>query len=232
MLYNSTGKINNQDMMLKYMPLVKKVALSIHKKIQFTVELEELVQCGVIGLIDAFQKYVQMDSAKFETYATTRVKGSIIDELRRRDHLTQDDRQSYRLIELNTQKLEATLKRKPLDTEIAASCEITLPKYFEVLRRNNLFYFLSSQENEEETFAVIDESDSLEDKVYKKQLVNKIALHIDTLPENEKLIMHLIYVEDLDAKEVAYVMKITPARVSQLQSQAITRLKLSMASYA
>lgn len=232
MLYNSTGKINNQDIVLTYMPLVKKVALSVYKKIQFTVELDELIQCGVIGLMDALQKYVKMDSAKFETYASSRIRGSIIDELRRADHLTQEDRQAYRLIEEKTQELEGKLKKKPTEGQIAQACGLSLDDYFEVLKRNHLFYFLSAQENEEESLTVADDRENVEEAVYKNQLMTKISQHLDELPEKERLVMHLVYVEDLDAKEVAFVMKITPARVSQLQSQAIARLKASMAVYA
>lgn len=224
-MYDARGKLNSEDLILNYMPLVKKVALSVYKQINFAIELDELIGCGTLGLMDSLSNYVQMDNAKFETYATTRIRGSILDKIRQNDHLTQDDRTLFNKVSKATQFLYNKTKAVPTAQEIAQYCNISVNEYFEILHKNQIYSFVSMEESTNECMDVPMESHAPDEQVYKKQLVEKITVCIDTLPEKEKAVMHFIYVEDLDAKDVAYIMKITPARVSQLHAQALHIIK-------
>ncbi len=225
LVYNKK-QLDYSGLIKEYMPLVKKVSLSIHKKINFTVELDDLIQSGYIGLMEALKKYVPTDNAKFETYAITRIKGSILDDLRKNDHLSQDDRSLYRKIEETTQSLIKNNKNKPTASEIAENCGITIEDYFSVLNKNHVHSVISFEDNED--YLTVSSEDDVEEGIRKKQLMKLVSKEIGKLNEKEQILMQLLYVEDLDAKEAAYVMEITPARVSQMHTKILQQLKINL----
>lgn len=225
-VYNNKCKLDNSSLIKEYMPLVKKVSVSIHKRINFAVELDDLIQAGYIGLIEALQRYVPTDNAKFETYATTRIRGSILDDLRKNDHLSQDDRVLYRRIEEATSILIKNDKEKPSATQIAEHCGISIEEYFDVLNKNHVHSVISFEENED--YLAVSSEDNIEESTKKKELLKLVSKEISKLSEKEQILMQLLYVEDLDAKEAAYVMKITPARVSQIHAKIIQHLKINL----
>lgn len=225
MIYTAKGHIEIDSTILikQYMPLVHQIASSIYKKINFVIDLNDLVQCGAIGLMDAIKKYVKNDSAKFETYATTRIRGSILDELRKNDHLSQDDRRLYKVIKEATHNLSSNKTNKPTDSEIAQYCGITIEEYYSLINKNHLNYFVSL---ENEVFIdVEDENQNIEFELQKKELHKQIISKIKKLSEKEQIVMQLIYVEDLDSKETATIMGLTPARISQIHAHAISKIK-------
>lgn len=226
MLYTSKGHIefDSSKLITEYMPLVQKIASGIYKKINFTIELNELIQSGYLGLIDATSKYVKIDSAQFETYATTRIRGSILDELRKNDHLNQEERQLYKKIQAAIHKLSSNTNYKPIDLDISNYCNISLEEYYDLINKNNINYFVSL-DNEIMAEDIPDDTKNLESQLQRKELLNQISSHIKELSDKEQLVMQLIYVEDLDSKEVALILNITPARVSQIHAQAILKLK-------
>lgn len=226
MLYTAKGnvEVDSSKLITQYMPLVQKIASGIYKKINFTIELNELIQSGYIGLIDATRKYVKSDSAQFETYATTRIRGSILDELRKNDHLNQEERQLYKKIQSAIHKLSSNNTYKPNDIDIAKYCNISLEEYYDLINKNNINYFVSL-DNETVAEDIPDDTQNLESQLQRKELVKQVASKIKELSDKEQLVMQLIYVEDLDSKEAALVLDITPARVSQIHAQAILKLK-------
>jgi RNA polymerase sigma factor FliA len=226
LVYNKK-QLDYSGLIKEYMPLVKKVSLSIHKKINFTVELDDLIQSGYIGLMEALKKYVPTDNAKFETYAITRIKGSILDDLRKNDHLSQDDRSLFRKIEESTKSLIKNQNKKPTATEIAEDCGISIEDYFHILNKNHVHAVISFEDTEE--YLSVSNEDNIEENIRKKQLMKMVAKEISNLNEKEQILMQLLYVEDLDAKEAAYVMEITPARVSQMHTKILQQLKINLA---
>ncbi len=225
LVYNKK-QLDYSGLIKEYMPLVKKVSLSIHKKINFTVELDDLIQSGYIGLMEALKKYVPSDNAKFETYAITRIKGSILDDLRKNDHLSQDDRTLYKKIEESTKSLIKNKKEKPTATEIADNCGISIEDYFSVLNKNHVHSVISFEDTED--YLNVSSEDDVEEGIRKKQLMKLVSKEIAKLNEKEQILMQLLYVEDLDAKEAAYVMEITPARVSQMHTKILQQLKINL----
>lgn len=224
MVYSMKEQINYTALVQQYMPLVKKIASSIYRKINFAVELDDLVQSGSIGLMDSLHKYIASDKAKFETYASTKIRGSILDQLRKDDHLSQEDRQLYKLIDEKSKVLFLKNNTKPTEKEIAEFCGISIEDYFKVINRNYVNAFISIEDNED-AYEVKDNSETPEMVFQKKEMIKKVAEKITLLSEREQILMQLLYVEDLDAKEAAYVMNLTPARVSQIHSQAIKSLR-------
>lgn len=224
MVYSMKEQIDYTALVQQYMPLVKKIASSIYRKINFAVELDDLVQSGSMGLMDSLHKYIATDKAKFETYASTKIRGSILDQLRKNDHLSQEDRQLYKLIDEKTKNLLLENKTKPTDKEIAASCGIDVEDYFKVMSRNYVNALISIEDNEE-AYEISDGAETPDVIFQKKEMIRLISEKITLLSDREQILMQLLYVDDLDAKEAAYVMELTPARVSQLHTQAIKRLK-------
>jgi RNA polymerase sigma factor for flagellar operon FliA len=224
MVYSMKEQIDYTALVKQYMPLVKKIASSIYRKINFAVELDDLVQSGSMGLMDSLHKYIATDKAKFETYASTKIRGSILDQLRKNDHLSQEDRQLYKLIEETTKNLLVNNKTQPTDKEIAQSCGIDIEDYFKVMNRNYVNTLISIEDNEE-AYEISDGAETPEVVAQKKEMISLISEKITLLSDREQILMQLLYVDDLDAKEAAYVMELTPARVSQLHTQAIKRLK-------
>ncbi|NCQ51519.1 FliA/WhiG family RNA polymerase sigma factor [archaeon] len=229
MLYTAKGyiEVDSAKLIKEHMPLVKQIASSIYKKINFAIELNDLIQCGSLGLLDAITKYVKNDSAKFETYATTRIRGSILDELRKNDHLNQDERHLYKSIKDATHILSNHKANKPTDSEIAQYCGITIDDYYCLINKNNINYFVSLEN--EKVIDIEDETQNIELEFQKKEIHKQITSKIKELSEKEQIVMQLIYVEDLDSKEAAVVMNLTPARISQLHAQAILKLKSELA---
>lgn len=224
MVYSMKEQIDYTALVKQYMPLVKKIASSIYRKINFAVELDDLVQSGSMGLMDSLHKYIATDKAKFETYASTKIRGSILDQLRKNDHLSQEDRQLYKLIDETSKNLLIKNGSKPTDKEIAESCGIDIEDYFKVMNRNYVNSLVSIEENEE-VYEISDGAETPDAIFQKKEMVKKISDKINLLSDREQILMQLLYVDDLDAKEAAYVMELTPARVSQIHTQAINRLK-------
>lgn len=223
-MYNAKGKLDNRTLVEQYLPLVKKIASGIYKKINFTIELDDLIQCGTIGLMDALHKYQPNDSATFETYATTRIRGSIMDELRRNDHLSQEDRQLFRTIQEHTKNLQGKGNYRPTEAEVAEAAGVSIDDYFSVMTKNEVHSFVSLDEHEE-AIQISSEEEEVEVTIHKKQLMRVVANGIKRLNEKEQVMMQLMYVEELTAKEAAFVMELTPARISQMHAAAIKKLQ-------
>lgn len=231
MTYDNKGFIqsNKQDLIREYTPLVKKIAGSLNKKLNYLVDIEDLMQSGMLGLMEAIDKFTHNKNAKFETYASTRIYGSIMDELRKSDPLSQEDRHMLKVIDNTTKKLETTGKIK--DSEIAHECGLTLNKYHELLQLRNSSILLY-QEDSEEMLSIVNNipSDTLtpEGLTQQEQFKELLIKAIDELPEKEKLIVALYYQEELTFKEIGLILELTEARISQLHNQAINRLKLKL----
>jgi RNA polymerase sigma factor for flagellar operon FliA len=203
--------------------LVRKIAIIIHKKINFLLELDDLIQAGMLGLLDALEKYKENGNAVFETYAGIRIQGSIMDEIRKNDYLSQEDRSILKKI--NNFKLKNQgLNKKVTKKEIAEAIGITDKKLIEIESMEinfcsmNESYILDEVEsipNNENTEKVICEKEQ-------KQLLIK---EIEKLEEREQIIMGLYYQNECSLKEISLILEISEARVSQLHNEIIKKIK-------
>jgi RNA polymerase sigma factor FliA len=221
----------------KYAPLVKYVAGRVAINVPNSVEFNDLVSYGVLGLIDAIDKFDPKREIKFKTYAVTRIRGSIFDELRSIDWLPRSVRQKAKEIERAIADLEAKLGRSAKDDEIAEALGLGLPEFHTLLLRVSGNTLVSMDENWymndgsdnapmsiEET---LESSDSYNpDVVAEKDEIKKlIAKAIAGLPDREKQVLILYYYEALTLKEIGLILEVTESRVSQLHTKAIFRLK-------
>jgi RNA polymerase sigma factor for flagellar operon FliA len=224
------------DLILAYSPLVKYVAGRMGTGLPAHVEEADLISYGLLGLIGALERYDPSRNIKFETYAISRIKGSIIDELRALDWVPRSVRSWARQVERAATKLENQLMRAPVDEEIAAELGVSVEEFQSVLLQISSasivaldeFWTLSGSGGDKVTLM-----DTIEDRgapdpsrAYDIQAVKELlAAAIKRLPEREKIVIGLYYYEGLTLKEIGEILGVTESRISQLHTKAILRLK-------
>jgi RNA polymerase sigma factor for flagellar operon FliA len=210
---------------------VRRLAHQMIAKLPANVELDDLIQVGMIGLNDALSRFDANQGVQFETFATQRIRGAMLDELRGGDWMSRGDRRHQRSIEAAVRKLEQRLQRAPSESEIADEMGMMLGDYQELLgkvRGTQLFYLEDLSGDDGDDFLdrhVADEGanplDMLEDHRMREALVDAIG----KLPEREQHVMSMYYEHDMNLKEIAAVLGVTESRVCQLHSQSIARLR-------
>ncbi|WP_341675331.1 RNA polymerase sigma factor FliA [Niveibacterium sp. SC-1] len=230
-MYTASGTLDKNQLVTQYVPLVKRIAYHLMAKLPASVQVEDIIQNGMLGLLDAIGRYEEGLGAQFETYAVQRIRGAMLDGLRENDWLPRSLRREMRRIETAIHQLEQRFGRQPTEKELADSLGMSLADYQKMLqeaRGYQLVYFEDFGDEDEESFLdrhiVGSESDPLallEDKSMREGLVQAI----DDLPEREKMVMGLYYEEDLNLREIGEVLGVSESRVCQLHSQAIARLR-------
>lgn len=230
-MYTAAGQPDKEQLVQRFVPLVKRIAYHLMARLPANIQFEDLVQNGMLGLLDALERFEEGFGAQFETYATQRVRGAMLDGLRENDWLPRSLRRELRRIEGAINSLEHTHGRAPSERELAESLGLSLADYQKTLqdaRGHQLVYFDDFAGEGEEDFLErhftdneADPANILEDKNVKELLVKAIA----NLPEREKLMMALYYEQELNLREIGEVMGVTESRVCQLHTQAIARLR-------
>jgi RNA polymerase sigma factor for flagellar operon FliA len=231
-MYTVTGKADKSVLLKEHTPLVKKLAHQMKAKLPPSVEVDDLVQAGMIGLLDALSRYEDTHGAQFETYAVQRIRGAMLDELRNSDWLPRSIRQNMRKIEVAMNNLQQRLGRAPKEAEIAKEMKVSLAEYQEMLNDgigHQLVYYEDFHDKEEhdhflDRYCVDANSDPLQSLLaggFREAVIHAI----DNLPEREKILMGLYYEQEMNLKEIGAVMGVSESRVSQLHSQAIARLR-------
>jgi RNA polymerase sigma factor for flagellar operon FliA len=233
--YSRDGTLDRSQDLQQYFPLVRRMAHHMVARLPASVQVEDLIQAGMIGLLDALGRFEEGQGAQFETYATQRIKGAMLDELRRCDWLPRGIRQIQRRIETAMQKLEHRLGRIPSESEMAREMGLTLEAYQDLLleaRGSQLFYYEDLDADGEGddyldrhvTEHAEDPESTLGDQRFRQAVIDGI----EKLPEREKLVMGLYYEQDMNFKEIAAVLGVTESRVCQLHSQSIARLRTKL----
>jgi len=216
----------------EYTPLVRRLAHQMIARLPANVELDDMVQAGMMGLMDAASRFEVSQGTHFEVYAAQRIRGAMLDELRANDWMPRSARKSQRDIESAIHRLQGRLKRAPIEAEIAIELGVPVTGYQDMLngaRGSQLVYLddLGTGTDDEdylERYLVVDGQEPaaiLRDKRFRQALVDAI----DELPEREKLLMGLYHEQDMNLREIGAVMGVTESRVCQLHSQAIARLR-------
>ena len=209
--------------------LVKRIALHLVSRLPPSVQLEDLIQAGMIGLIEAAQKYDQSKGASFETYAGIRIRGAMIDEIRKGDWVPRSVHRNTRKVMETIQKIEKQKNGEAKDTEVAKALGMEIEEYYSLLQDMQGSFLFSYDEltSEREKPLEFKNLDTLEpcQGLEKQALLENIADEIDKLPEREKLVLALYYDEELNLKEIGEVLGISESRVCQIHSQAALRLR-------
>jgi RNA polymerase sigma factor for flagellar operon FliA len=213
----------------KYAPLVKRIAYQIVSRLSANVEVDDLIQEGMTGLLDALQRYKPQPNLSFEVYAKTRIRGAIYDSCRQNDVLPRHQRDQLTALEKATRSLEQKLGRAPDDHEIAEAAGLTLDEYFSAL--GTMVNLMPLDELPENMMPMEHNVDPMQ-HLSMKQVAATLEQALKILPKNEQLVMSLHYQEELAFKDIASVLNLTPGRVSQIHSQAMVRIRVHLSKSA
>ena len=237
-VYTDKGTLPKDDYAREYAPLVRKLAHQMIARLPANVELDDMIQAGMIGLMEAAARFEQSQGVAFEAYAANRIRGAMLDELRANDWLPRSARKSQRDIENAVHRIEGRIRRAPTEAEIARELGVSLPEYQHMLtdaRGAQLFYFddLGSGPDDEDYLERHVADDGADPAAIFNDLRFRAALvaAIDQLPERERLMMGLYYEQDLNLKEIGAVLGVTESRVCQLHSQAVARLRAKLKNW-
>lgn len=225
---------SQEEQIAKYAPLVKRIAYHMMARLPASVEVDDLIQVGLIGLMDAVSRFDGSQGAQFESYATQRIRGAMLDELREADWLPRHVRQKSRQIETAIHTLQQRLGKPPTEKEISEQMGIPIDQYQGMLndvKGSQLLYYEDFSDDESadflERYLVDGSSDPLallEDEGFRASLIE--AIH--TLPERERSMMGMYYEQDMNLKEIGVVLGVSESRVCQLHSQAVARLRAQL----
>lgn len=233
-MYNEKETRFAEELIVKHAPLVKRIAHHLMARLPASVVVDDLIQAGMIGLLEAAKKFENGRGASFETYAGIRIRGSMMDEVRKGDWVPRSVHRNARRIAEAIKAIESRTGSDASDEEVAAELKMTLDEYFGCLKDSNVGKLFSWEELNDQGDGAEHEiaSDSLTDRpadaaaasAFKHALIGEI----DGLPEREKLVLSLYYEEEMNLKEIGLILDVSESRVSQIHSQATVRLKSRM----
>jgi RNA polymerase sigma factor for flagellar operon FliA len=226
---------DREQLIHEYLPYVKRIVNRLATHLPATVDIDDLMNVGVIGLIQAVDRYDPTRDNKFMTYAIFRIKGAVLSELRSRDFLSRSNRRKIRELENTYLKLEQQLGREVEDREVAQELGIDLEQVYRTKQLSSISFIsfeelgYSSKDEKDKliNYLVNNEDDALTLTRF-KELKTALARAIEDLPEKERLVVSLYYLEELTMKEAGEVLGITESRVSQIHSQAIIHLRAKL----
>jgi RNA polymerase sigma factor for flagellar operon FliA len=237
-MYNAQGRLDPDAMLKQYSPLVRRLAHQMIAKLPASVEIDDLIQVGMIGLKDALGRFDSDHGVQFETFVTQRIRGAMLDELRGTDWMSRGNRRQQREIETAVHKLEQQLGRPPHEGEIAALMGLTLNAYQDMLtkvRGTQLVHLedMSGDDGSDDFLDrhVVDEDANPLSLLQDQRMREALVEAIEHLPEREQFVMSMYYEQDMNLKEIAAVLGVTESRVCQLHSQSIARLRVKLRAW-
>lgn len=226
-----------EKIILEYAPLVKVVAGRLSMYLGYSVEYDDMVSYGVFGLIDAIDKYDMTKEVKFETYASLRIRGAIIDQIRKMDWIPRTIRQRQKQIDAAMKEIEQSTGREAKDEEIAAKLGITEDEFLDWQSQMKVNNIVSLNEYVEQGSDIPSDKnttggfESPESVIEKSELKEMLQEALELLTEKEKKVVLLYYYEDLTLKEISRVLEVSESRISQLHTKALQKMKTKMGAY-
>lgn len=228
-----------EKLILEYAPLVKVVAGRLSMYLGYNVEYDDLVSYGIFGLIDAIDKFDCLKEVKFETYASLRIRGAILDQIRKMDWIPRTIRQRQKKIETVMREVEQNTGRTATDEEIASGLGISGDEYLEWQSQMKITGVVSLNEYMEQGSDVSQDYgrhttarfESPEERIEKEELTRVLGDALKLLTEKEQKVITLYYYEDLTLKEISSVLEVSESRISQIHTRALQKMKTTMGSY-
>lgn len=227
-MYAAMQAGNTNDLVAQHAPLVKRIAYHLMGRLPDTVQIDDLIQAGMVGLLESIQNYDASQGASFETYAGIRIRGAMLDELRRVDWTPRSVHKKSRMVAAAIREVENNTGREARDSEVAALMGIGLNEYNQILQDSLSCKTFSVEELIQGEDSVIDDlhgQHQPENELIQQKFQQALASAIATLPEREKLVVSLYYEEELNLREIGKVLGVSESRVSQICSQAMLRLR-------
>ncbi len=220
--YQNNASILTPPVIQQYLPLVKKIALHLLSRLPDTIELDDLIQTGLISLLEAHEKFDASINDNFEVYARIKIRGAMIDLSRQSDWVPRQLPKQMRDIRQQRSVLEQKFHRSVSDAEVITALGIEAQEYYETLRKSDALTTNSLETIEESEALAIDDRGQFE----QDNLLSAVAKALDKLSEKQRLVVALYYIEELNMKEIAAVLEVSESRVCQIHREAIQHLKL------
>lgn len=223
-----------ESLLLNYLPLVKRIASHLMGSLPRSIRLQDLISSGIIGLLSSVDNYNPAMGTKFETYASIRIRGAMVDGLRELDWVPRSVRQKVRRVEKTFERLAGRLGRIPNDEEAACEMNLSVEDYHKVLEEVNITTLLSLDDTfwnargDKSTladFVADDQGEAPDERVEETELRERMVNFLKELPEQEKLVVSLYYYEELTLREIGEIMGLTESRVSQIHTKGILDLR-------
>lgn len=233
-MYAAMQAGDKDDLVNRHVPLVKRIAYHLMGRLPDTVQIEDLIQAGMLGLLEAIKHYDAGQGASFETYAGIRIRGAMLDELRRADWTPRSVHKKARMVAEAIRQIENQVGRDAKDSEVARHLGISLEEYRQILQDSLSCKTFSVEELVEGEDSVIDQihADSQpEQQLIQQNFHQALAKAIAELPERERLVVSLYYDEELNLREIGQVLEVSESRVSQICGQAMLRLRARLADW-
>ncbi|MBQ7934534.1 MAG: FliA/WhiG family RNA polymerase sigma factor [Lachnospiraceae bacterium] len=235
---NKTAELR-EKIILEYAPLVKVVAGRLSMYLGYNVEYEDLVSYGIFGLIDAIDKFDYLKEVKFETYASLRIRGAILDQIRKMDWIPRTIRQKQKKIDTVIREIEQTTGHAATDEEIARQLGISDEEYLDWQSQMKITGVVSLNEFMEQGSDVSQDYsrqsssrfDSPEESYEKQELTRVLGEALQLLTEKEQKVITLYYYEELTLKEISNILEVSESRISQLHTRALQKMKTKMGDY-
>ncbi len=234
-MYSDVKHVSMDQMVERYAPLVKRIAHHMLARLPSSVQVEDLIQAGLVGLLEAARNYDGSKGASFETYAGIRIRGAMIDDVRRGDWAPRSVHRNARRIAEGISAVEARLGRDASDQEVARELGVALDEYYTMLQdsvTSKLFSYdelVSGEDRPEEQ--IPGDGENPYQGIQAEALRTALAREIGQLPERERLVLALYYDEELNLKEIGHILGVSESRVSQIHGQAAMRLRSRMGAW-
>ncbi|MDH5424949.1 MAG: RNA polymerase sigma factor FliA [Gammaproteobacteria bacterium] len=231
-MYNQIQHDERDKLVTEHVVLVKRIAHHIGNRLPSNIQIDDLIQSGMIGLLEAAKNYDPSQGASFETYASIRIRGAILDEVRGTDWTPRSVTRKVREVTQAVHEVENALGRDPTNFEVAEHMGISLDDYHTILKDSMTSRLFSLEQVEDEN-GVLGRSNLPEPhaKLEHSNFKQALAKEIQKLPEKEQLMMSLYYNEELNLKEIGAVLNVSESRVSQIHGQALIRLRSRLHSW-
>jgi len=234
MYQEASEQLTYEELVAKHMPLVKRVAYHLMARMPNSVQLDDLVQAGMVGLLEAMQNYDASKGASFETYARIRIRGSMIDEVRRGDWTPRSVYHKARRLAEAMHAVENREQRAAQDEEVAAELGVDLASYYKILADTNGCHVLSYDDLSADGWVSDDDDGSADGplpELQKNLFKEGLSSAIETLPERERMVLSLYYDNEFNLREIGEVLGVSEARICQIHAQALTRLRSKMSDW-
>lgn len=234
--YKEDGDSSAKDeLIILYVPLVKNIAGRLYGTFHSQVEYDDIVGYGIIGLIDAVEKFDYKKNIKFETYAGIRIRGSVVDYLRTNDWIPRSLRAKYKKVEEVIERLRHEHESEITDGMIADELGMTLSEYHRYIGEITTYAVVSLEEkiDENSSFDIVSEDEDVQPQTVleNKELKLRLTGALSNLPEKERIVLELYYYSELTYKEIAEILGVTESRISQIHTKAVAKLKIALKDY-
>ncbi len=231
-MYAEVQRYGEDNLVSQHAALVKRIAFHLVNRMPASVQVDDLIQAGMVGLLEAASHFDASQGASFETYAGIRIRGAMLDEIRRLDWTPRSVHRKSRAVSEAMRKLEVELGRDPTDQEIATELGVSLDEYHQILVDANSSRVFSTEALEEQGLPSpgVDSATPF-DSLNQQQYQDELASSIRALPEKEQLVMGLYYDEELNFREIGQVLEVSESRVCQIHGQAMLRIRGKMGSW-